>query len=780
MKTKTTTRMINTLKGFHGKDMRNMVLSGLRMFFCLICILTCGCRPEGAAVDVSTGHLSTAKVQKNEPITTSEEKTITSTDSNLDQPDFTVEKEKDENADLVNHSEPHNYHITSVTNEENTSPEVTPESIETTAGNITELQLPGETTDVTQNIPPVTQTTSELVTPMLPVLIDPNLADNLISVNFDQTDIRLVLKTISEITGINFIVDDNIDGTVTVLSPTQIPLGDLYNFLESILEVKGFVAIPMADHVKIVQRSNASKHNLHVRVGCDPAYIPQNDSVVTQLMPLKYADAVEVGNILAGRLSSDAQLATYSRTNTVIVTGTSANIHHIAKIIQQLDVSNAKEISTVVPLNYASAQVLSTQITDIIQKNQNVSGRSRQPGQTLQIQTGILIKPDQRTNSLIVTANQQDTKIIMDLVHQLDIERPAGTDNIHVMYLKNAQAKEVAEPLRLALAGLADDSANGAGPGVNITPEESTNSLIFTSSQQDFKLIAAIIDKLDIIREQVLVEMQIIEVREENLLEIGIDWATLDQAVSESVRAFGNTNFGIRVDAAQGDLEGLSIGAFKEIGGQVKIGAILSALEQQSGINVLSTPQIVTSNHRQAKFIVGENIPYVEQSRITESDPLTPTVIKTFKYKDVGITLDITPHISQGGQIRLEIDSAFTQIIESVPGLSTDTPTTSNREITTEISMADGATIIIGGLIREDKIKLENKIPLLGDLPLVGGLFKLKRDRLQKTNLLIFITPHILRSPEEMAEMTKRKRIQITPGFIQNDTGKNIYNKHEY
>jgi general secretion pathway protein D len=153
------------------------------------------------------------------------------------------------------------------------------------------------------------------------------------------------------------------------------------------------------------------------------------------------------------------------------------------------------------------------------------------------------------------------------------------------------------------------------------------------------------------------------------------------------------------------------------------------------------------------------------ESRITETDPFTPTVIKTYEYKDVGISLEITPHISQGGLVRLEIDSEFSKLIEDVTTPSSDTPTTAKRKAQTVISMKSGSTIVIGGLIRDDKTTIEKKIPFVGDLPLVGGLFKFQRDRLQKTNLLIFITPHVMGNQEELEQITEKKRKEMEPAL---------------
>ncbi|MHC4594449.1 MAG: type II secretion system secretin GspD [Planctomycetota bacterium] len=598
----------------------------------------------------------------------------------------------------------------------------------------------------------------------LPLLNEPGKADELIYVNFDQVDIRIMLKTIGDITGINFIVDDSIRGTVTVMSPTKIRLGEIYEFLESILEVEGYAAVPAGtgDLVKIVPRAEAVKRNLQVRIGSDPLEIPKSDSLVTQIIPLTYADVTEVSQIIRPLLSTDLHLATYPRTNSILVTDTSSNIHHIAKIIHNLDVPGSQEQVTLIGLQYASAQVLSEQITRIMEKSKVVSSQPGRNRTIPKIETGMKILPDERTNSLIVVANAQDIKTIERLAEQLDIQRPRGTNNVHVVYLKNAPAVETAQSLTGALTNLRISGALEATQNVQVTADEGTNALIITASAQDFEVIADIIEKLDIVREQVLVEMLIVEVSEDSLYEIGVDWATLDEAVAGSVRAFGATNFGLRSGFISGDLEGLSVGAWKKDGSDLMIGPILHALEKISGVNILSTPHITTSNHQTARIIVGENRPFVMQSRITETDPSTPTVIKTFEYKDVGITLEITPHISQGGLVRLEVDSQFTKLVGTVTTAS-DTPTTAKREAQTVVSMNSGSTIVIGGLIRDDKVTVEKKIPFIADIPLIGALFRLNTDQLQKTNLLIFITPYVLSNQQDIEQIAEKKKQEMTP-----------------
>jgi general secretion pathway protein D len=594
------------------------------------------------------------------------------------------------------------------------------------------------------------------------LLEQPGMADELISVNFEQADIRTVLKTIGDITGINFVVDENVHGTVTVMFTTKIRVGQLYEILESILEVQGYAAVPAGNLVKIVPKADATKRNLPVRIGSDPSGIPKNDTVVTQIMPLKYADVGEVSQIIQPLLAEDSQMAVYPKTNSLVVIDTSSNIQHIAKIVQQLDVPSLKEQPTVFNLQYASAQVLSEQIIEIIQKSQVISAQTARSRSPSPMGMGFKILPDVRTNSLIVFANARDTETIERLIKQLDVPRPSGANNIHVIYLKNAQSKEVAESLTAVLASLRMTGALEAAQPIQATADEGTNALVIAASPQDYEVVAEITQKLDIVREQVLVEMLIVEVSEETLRELGVDWATIDEAVSDRYRGFAQTNFGPRVDFITGDFEGLSVGAFRATASGVGIAAILNALERERDVDILSTPHIVTSNHQKASIIVGENIPFVTQSRITETtDLVTPTVIKTFEYKDVGITLEITPHISQGGLVRLEINSEFTKLLETVTSTSTDTPTTAKRKAETVVSMNSGSTIVIGGLIRDDKVTVETKVPLVGDVPLLGALFKHQTDNLQKTNLLIFITPYVLGNQQDLEQITEVKKREM-------------------
>lgn len=575
-----------------------------------------------------------------------------------------------------------------------------------------------------------------------------------ISLNFDQVDIRAVIKTIGELTGTNFVIDQKVSGNVTVVSPTSVPLSQAYRLLESILEVHGFAAIPTGNLVKIVPKSEAVKHRLPVRLGCDPNQIPMDDSLVTQIMPLRYARAWDVAQVVQALVSGDGKVVGYNKNNCLLVTDTSAKIHYIATVVSQLDVPEAADQARVFQLRYAQPQTLAELISKVMQRQQGQSSRG------LSIEPELRILPDPRTNSIAVIGPPAELEVVSELVQRFDVPRPEGMEQLHVVYLKNATAKEVAQSLTAALSNLRI-TAN-EGKSVQVTADESTNSLIISANSQDLQAILKIVEMLDVVQEQILVEMLIVEVSQESLQSLGVDWATMDEPVGSGVRGFAATNLGPRVEFLSGDLEGLAVGLWRKGSSGVNIGSIVQALAKKSGVNILSTPHITTTNHHKARIIVGENRPFVENSRITETtDPVNPTVIKTYVYKDVGITLDITPHVSKAGMVRLEIDSEFTKLITDVTNPSIDTPTTAKRQAQTAVSMQSGSTMVIGGLIRDDKVTLDKRVPLLGDLPVFGTLFKYKSDKVQKTNLLIFIRPFVMETPEQMESMTSQKRQQM-------------------
>jgi general secretion pathway protein D len=594
----------------------------------------------------------------------------------------------------------------------------------------------------------------------MPFLKDPGAADRLISLDFNQADIRIFIKTVGQLTGINFLVDDKIQGTVTLISPSKIRIGEVYSVFESVLQTKGFAAVPVGSLVKIVPRAEGAKSNVPIRLGCDPDAIPITDSLVTQIIPLQHADVAQVSTVVTSLLSTGGQVVAFPETNTIIVTDASSTIHRVAQIVRGLDIEGSPDNVEVVQLKHASASKTCECITQILQKGPGLNRIRRLPASAPSAAdagvAGVRVLPDERTNSVVIVSSADDGELAKRIIAKLDVERPLEASNIHVIYLEHAEAKDIEKAVSTALAKITVGVPTERSGLFQITSDEGTNSLIVVSSPQDYQLVEQMVKKLDTVREQVLIEFQIIEASENVLKELGFDWATLDQAVANSVRGFAFTNLGPRVEAAVGDLQGVGIGLWKEVNRQPEIGVILKALEDNSAVNILSTPHVLTSNHQEATITVADNVPYVSQSRVTEYDPATPTAIQTYDFKDVGIILKVRPHVS-GTLVRLQIEATFSKLIQGTTVRNSETPTTAMREAKTVIAIQSGLTVVIGGLMRDDKEKVEKKVPLLGDLPLLGALFRSTSERLQKTNLLLFITPHVLADQGSLAEMTERK-----------------------
>jgi len=615
---------------------------------------------------------------------------------------------------------------------------------------------PGKTPPRATNPPP------DITEVRLPALTDPAMADELIPIDFNQADIRIVIKAISELTGLNFLVDENVKGTVTLISPTKVRRGDLYKVLQSILEAKGFATSPSGNLIKIMPRAEVNKRNLPYGIGNDPAAVPANDTLVTWIIPLTYANAGDLSGTITPLLGGT--VAAYAQTNSLMVTDTGSNIRRVLQIVRNFDVPGEQQELLVLPLKHAEAGELSQEILQVLEKQASAApsagGGPAGRGAPAPIsgapaggsQSGATIVPETHTNSLIVVASPRLMDSIQELVEQLDTERPLNTANIHVVYLENAEAKDVAKSLETAMQTSAVQRGAGAkAESVHIQADESTNALIIVASPEDYEVVAGVIRQLDIPREQVLVELRIVEVSEDLLRNIGVEWSTFDAASANGVTEFGGTSYGLASEFTGGTLTGGALGAFKQVNGATKVGALLALLEQRTGVNILSTPTIVTANHKKAKITVAENIPYIKESAVTFQTSTNPQQVNTFDYRDVGVILEMTPHISHGGLVRIELDSTFSEIIAGAPGTSVNTPTTSKRAEQTVVSIQDGATVVVGGLISDEKTDVVQQVPLLGSIPLIGFLFQNTTKEDKKTNLLLFITPHVLSSGEAVA-----------------------------
>ena len=606
----------------------------------------------------------------------------------------------------------------------------------------------------------------------MPFLENPEDANRTVSLDLNRVDIRVFIKTVGELTGINFLVDDTIQGTVTLISPSPIRVGDVFNILESVLQTRGYGAVTSGDLVKVVPLSQATRSNLPLQVGNDPNVIAVNDSLITQIFPLKYIEVSKVTPIVSTLISTGGQSSAVLESNTLLITDTSANIYRVALILQELDVPGPQETVELIQLKNASAQQTADQITQIMQSLKpaaNPSSSGRNPNQNA-TNEGLKILPDDRINALIIMAHPDEIDMIRQLVAKLDVESPLEAGYVHVIPMIHAEATEIEKSISAALGRITSSSGRDGRDSFQIIADESTNSLIVVAPPQDYRIVENMVKQLDVVREQVLVEFKIVEASNNVLKELGIDWATLDEAVADSVRGFGATNFGPMVEASSGNLEGLSVGIFKKVGDETTIGGIIQALEKDSGVNILSTPSILTSNHQEASILVADNVPYVNQSRVTDADVSNTTAIRSYAFKDVGIELKVRPHVSTGGLVRMEVETSFSKLIEGSTVSDSEIPTTAQRKATTVISIMSGTTVVIGGLMRDEKEKVVKKVPILGDIPFLGLLFRSESEEIQKTNLLLFITPKILADKASLVKMTEEKQHEQS-GVLAIDAG---------
>jgi len=604
-----------------------------------------------------------------------------------------------------------------------------------------------------------------------------------VDMDFENMDIRLVIKYISDLTGKNFIIDNDVRGTVTVIAPSKIPPDEAYKVFESILEVRGFTAVPAGKVIKISRKQEGAKRNIKMNVGSALDEIPPDDAIVTQLIPMQYASVDKIRNALGQLFSKDASVIPYPTTNTLIVTDIASNIRRLVKIIKELDVPGYETRITVAPLRYAAAETISQELSQVIEEVGQVPGESpptprrRQKAQLQPAESLIKIIPDERTNSLIILANEEDTKRVLELIKKLDVE--TERTNIHVYFLKNSNAEEMAKVLNNIVS---KRKPKGGETVPLISEDTATNSLIIDATPEDYADLQNIIRKLDIMRNQVLVEVLIAEVSYDKTFDLGVEWKSIENngfpdyenmgTGRNNAEGFGGSTFdggGLNnyLTSSEGQrssgLSGLSLGFVQKVAGSGSsipdFAVLLTALQTNKDVNVLSTPQILTMDNEEASINVGQNIPYKTKYEVGTSNT---NAAQNIEYKDIGIKLTITPHISQEGMVRLEIDqSIITMAGDQVAGVAL-TPVTYTRETKTSVMVKNNHTIVISGLIRDNKTESISKIPILGDIPLLGLLFRKKSTSSTKTNLLVFITPRVVRTTQQLADLTTLKRHEMT------------------
>ena len=606
------------------------------------------------------------------------------------------------------------------------------------------------------------------------------------NVDFNDVEIRKVIETVSEITGRNFLIDDRVQGKVTVIGPKSLTAGEIYQVFLSILQVKGFALVPSGKIIKIVPAANIASYGVQMKVGKSEG-IAGIDAYVTQIIPVEYTEAEELKNLLTPLIPKTDNIISYGPTNLLIVTTTESLLARINQVISMVDVPGAREEIRLIPVNYAPVQDLAAKVTQVLQSQSGRApavqrtARGQQPPQAAA--SGAKIIADERTNTLIAIGDSQTLNRVEKLVSQLDVSIPQGAGKIHVYYLQNADADELSK----VLSGIPLEGAvtlNQAAPGqpapkptprpqvkksdISIIADVATNALVITATPEEYAAIVKVIEKLDIPREQVLVEVLIAEVSFTKTMELGVEWRVADDLDGEAI-VFGGTTFG-EFDQLVATFPavpsgGLVVGAIGETisFGDFEfpnLGALITALKTDSDINILSTPTIVTTDNKEAEIIVGRTVPFTTGQKFDSNN----NPVFTFDYRDVGLTLRITPQINSNGYVKMDIFSKLEALVETTLGIQELAPTTLKRQANTTVVVKDGYTVVIGGMIRDDKVENVSSVPILGSIPIIGALFRSQSTTTQKNNLLIFLTPHVISSSKQLQDAA-RDRAKGRPEF---------------
>jgi len=584
-----------------------------------------------------------------------------------------------------------------------------------------------------------------------------------VTIDFNDVDINLFIKYISELTGKNFVVDRAVKGKVTILSPTRISVKDAYRVFESVLEVHGYTTVSSGSIIKIVPDVEArSKGIPTIRQG-GTAY--PEDRMVTQLIHLKHANPEQVKKMLAPLVSRTSVVIANPDSGMLIITDVQSNIKRLQGIIRAIDVPSIGEDLVVLPLLHASAVSIAKSVDQLF----------RQPVRRIRRREIIKIIPYERTNSLIILASKVNVRKIKRLVARLDVKVPKGTGKIKVYYLQNANAEELVKVLtNLPAESKGSNKQKGRAPlisqNVKIMADKETNSLIIIAPRDEYAVIEDVIKKLDVPRRMVYMEALIMEVHVNKSFNIGVQWGgggNFADKTGQIYSGFSGNPAPNQYDVLKGLQQspavlpaGFSFGILKQgvkIGNVYfpNLGAVLQAYKNDSDVNIIATPQILTTDNQKAEIKVGENVPYITSKNTTNSQQ----DYTNYEYKDVATTLDITPQINQSDLVRLKIGVEVIKLKN--PNDISGHPTTFKRSAQTTVVVHNNETVVIGGMIGQDTSVGEYKVPLLGDIPILGWLFKSHTNSKEKTNLFIFITPHIVENSAELAGMYYKKRKNI-------------------
>jgi general secretion pathway protein D len=624
------------------------------------------------------------------------------------------------------------------------------------------------------------------------------------ALNFVNTDMESVIKAVGHYTGMTFIIDPRVKGTMSLVSERNLSKAQAFALLTSQLRLQGYAVVTGDGFAKVVPEAEAKLQSSPTQVGIGGKRV-QGDQIATQVYRLQHESAANLTAVLRPLISPNNSIMADPGNNSLVITDYADNLRRLSKIIAALDAPTSSDLD-VIPIRNGIASDVATLVTRLMEPSAGGdSGR-------------VTVLADARTNSVVVRAPSPGrANMAKSLIAKLD-QPTAELGNIHVVYLKNADASKVAQTLRAVVSqdasavpvqqqgtaggsiqsgtagaggtgsgGLGSQSgqssigaggtggtfaqqgqatSGGAGGGQGsgfIQADASTNSLIITAPEALYRNLRAVIDQLDVRRAQVYIEALVVEVNAAKASEFGVQWLGLSGNDASKYRVGALQSFatnssnnivnlaaaaqtGLSTSSTLPTLGGLSVGIFRQINGALGLGAIAHALETDGDTNILSTPNIITLDNELATIKVGQNIPILTGSFTTTASG-SSNPFQTIDRKDIGLLLKVRPQISEGGTIKMAIYHENSGIDNSVA--STSGIVTTVRAIENNIIADDGQIIVLGGLISDDENHNEERVPGLGSIPVVGNLFKYRTRTRTKRNLMVFLRPVVVRSKDQ-------------------------------
>ena len=624
------------------------------------------------------------------------------------------------------------------------------------------------------------------------------------ALNFVGADIESVIKAVGHYTNINFVIDPRVKGTITLVSEKSISKTQAFGLLASALRLQGYAVVSGDGYAKVVPEADAKLQSVPTQVGNGSSQV-KGDQIATQVFYLNYESSANLLAVLRPLISPNNTINANPGNNSLVITDYADNLKRMAKIIAALDVPASTDLD-VIPVRYAIASDLAAMV------NKLMEGGNAGAGTAGGADTGrVSVLADPRTNSLVLRApSAARANLAKSLISKLD-QPTTQLGNVHVVYLKNADATKLAQTLRSVVTsdgsaataqqgtnttnsaqgnnnqtqnisginstGMGGNSQNGASGGASlnngpqqlssggaagfIQADASTNTLILTCNEAVYRNLRAVIDQLDVRRAQVYIEALIVEVTSAKASEFGVQWLGLSGDSSSKYRvgalqsfATGTTNNIAALATGNGAVlptGGLTLGIFKQINGALGLGALAHALESDGNANILSTPNLVTLDNELATMQVGQNVPILT-GQYTSTAGTNTNPFQTIDRKDVGLTLKVRPQISEGGTIKMAIYHETSSVDKSTTNAVSGI-TINNRVIENNVLADDGQIIVLGGLIEDSTGDNAEKVRGLGDIPLLGNLFKYQTRERKKTNLMIFLRPVIVRSKEQSGSL---------------------------